>query len=1788
MSGIKNYYEYKKKDLKALGSGIINLDPEKLSLIHFINIVSIPTPTKINIDMMMYLINENNQIKCVYKNQYERIIEFFDNEDIEDSYYNVRYGDSSINKYEYFKSEESINIYYNKENKEQLYYFNNRYTFTTSEGITLEYLGDRILIKNNEYDSITITNNQITRNYSQTTSNASYSNSIITEEINGIIIKKTYLEFDDNNQIKRIKTTSKAGVIVRDISIEYSYNIGYVTRNVIYLKNNLNKDKCMYVFDSALKLIGIYEGNNTDILSCLYTSYSSREGSTKEVYYNNKHDYYYFDNSGCLSYKLDNNGNLIIKSYSKHNDVTRIDYESKAINISKEIASQNNLIEDGYLDNIDEFILDSGISQIDTPNPEIAEYGIEKCLINNTFGICNIKKNLSVKTNGKDRLLYLMYVRSNDEISGGINIKISLSGGTYEAELFEESFDIIRQRNFLFMDMSILRPHTNITIEISTKPNIEIGALNLIKNKIFGTYYFYNDYNYLDHIKYGYETKYYNPFNKKCMELEDIGNVKRSVGTDSNGLLICKINEFDNYEYFIYGSNSYDRGIQVEHQVLGNNRYLSSKKEHNEYKLPTKNIGADLTITDYEYHNNDIKIKTIDDGNVKKGYTYNSFDSVSSIKFDDDNNKKIDNGYTGLKLTELSTAISNYTFTYDDDRIIEIRNNNNFINGYTYYVVNGNTLNLLSIENIFTSLRYRYSYDTDLNLTKIEKSTTAGSLYNNLALYEYDISSRLIKIIDSTTSKEKHFEYNADGNIKRAIEYLNGEESKIEKIYYQDDKVYQESISDEDVFLSRTSNTVLNSNISPLEAINKLSCYDNFVAFMQQNVEYGTNLEPVIYNYPTLYSKNQTCINASVGYRNRVSKEGLLNYITLNEEDIIYSEITLGSKNTIGLFFKTSVLLRNTLINISSGNSINQSAIVVAIDTNQCISVFVSDKNGNKMLVYQSQAEYRLNYWNLLVIKTTYLTNQYDDSKTDKTFELYLNGVKENINLYNQELTDMDISLFSNVKITIGGTFNYNTLSFSRFSGNLTGILLNKTKEISDTELYDYESFIREYVVDSLPNITSYSLSYINNKENKHISLNRGYESTSDDIIINHKTEKFENELSKPITFKYDKAIKRDVYSAFGNGLSYVLGTNYTMSISLSFKLMNVEKSIREIIRLKSNTDELMIYASENGKIYFKASNYLNHEFNVNYNEYYRLSLSINRIVVGDSMYEETYNLKITLNNSISTHTYNVTLDNQRLYIGGEAENAMFGYIENVEITKEYTPQKSIPIQSVKEYDDLKLLTADKVIYDDEEIIKTEFDYIKTSDNVVIPQIVSSITTTKSGNITSKSYTYQNGKLKTETIGDNIKEYSYNSNQITSYKNGNYEESYAYDNYGNITTKTINGVTYSYEYNGILSNQLTKYNNLNVNYYNDKSGRITGYGLNVFGYDGKDLISYANQSGSYEYTYNAYGQRIRKKDYIGKIINYEYMNDLLLYEKHNEYKLIFIYDDLNKIYGFNYISSTENKMYFYEYDITNNVIGIIDSNGNKVVEYEYNPWGNLISMIDTSNNNIGSINPIRYKGYYYDIESNLYYLKSRYYSPELCRFITPDSVDYLNQDFIVGINLYAYCGNDPVNYFDPSGHSPEWWQWLISGFEVAVGVALCFIPGTQGAGVTLIGTGAGSMINGYINQTNNGSFSAGWWGGQVSGLVSYIPGIGIPLGAFVGSITTDCIDIGWDKIDWDKALVTSFIAWGVSLFPAMIVEIASKYKIYDKIIYFVSIYNTLLTSTVNSVVNVYWRDKYEK
>ena len=103
--------------------------------------------------------------------------------------------------------------------------------------------------------------------------------------------------------------------------------------------------------------------------------------------------------------------------------------------------------------------------------------------------------------------------------------------------------------------------------------------------------------------------------------------------------------------------------------------------------------------------------------------------------------------------------------------------------------------------------------------------------------------------------------------------------------------------------------------------------------------------------------------------------------------------------------------------------------------------------------------------------------------------------------------------------------------------------------------------------------------------------------------------------------------------------------------------------------------------------------------------------------------------------------------------------------------------------------------------------------------------------------------------------------------------------------------------------------------------------------------------------------------------------------------------------------------------------------------GRLIGEYTYDAWGNVTTKIyddieiDTIDRYVINNNPFRYKGYYYDIETNLYYCNARYYDSTIYQWLSPDSIAYLDLESINGLNLYCYCLNNPVNYYDPSGHS---------------------------------------------------------------------------------------------------------------------------------------------------------------
>ena len=123
------------------------------------------------------------------------------------------------------------------------------------------------------------------------------------------------------------------------------------------------------------------------------------------------------------------------------------------------------------------------------------------------------------------------------------------------------------------------------------------------------------------------------------------------------------------------------------------------------------------------------------------------------------------------------------------------------------------------------------------------------------------------------------------------------------------------------------------------------------------------------------------------------------------------------------------------------------------------------------------------------------------------------------------------------------------------------------------------------------------------------------------------------------------------------------------------------------------------------------------------------------------------------------------------------------------------------------------------------------------------------------------------------------------------------------------------------------------------------------------------------------------------------------------------------------------------KTYYYEKNLQGDIVGIMNEAGYKVVSYTYDAWGNPytptyvyhsgVSATDRAN---VELNPFRYRGYYYDGETGYYYLQTRYYSPDLGRFLNADGYVNANGD-ILGYNMFAYCGNNPVNRIDPTGES---------------------------------------------------------------------------------------------------------------------------------------------------------------
>ena len=204
--------------------------------------------------------------------------------------------------------------------------------------------------------------------------------------------------------------------------------------------------------------------------------------------------------------------------------------------------------------------------------------------------------------------------------------------------------------------------------------------------------------------------------------------------------------------------------------------------------------------------------------------------------------------------------------------------------------------------------------------------------------------------------------------------------------------------------------------------------------------------------------------------------------------------------------------------------------------------------------------------------------------------------------------------------------------------------------------------------------------------------------------------------------------------------------------------------------------------------------------------------------------------------------------------------------------------------------------------------------------------------------------------------------------------------------------------------------------------------------------------------------------------------------------------LDFTYDNVGMPYSLTYNNGTTSSTYYYITNLQGDVMYLVDASGNEVAAYDYDPYGKVI----TATGAMAEINPLRYRGYYYDTETGFYYLQSRYYDPEICRFINADSYASTGQG-LLGYNAFVYCGNNPIPRADTSG---DFWNFVI-------GAVVGAVVGAISTAVDAYKTDGWDAFSSGKTWAKIGVSSAI---GAVSGLAA-ASGIGVPMAVGIGAAT---------------------------------------------------------------------------
>ena len=429
----------------------------------------------------------------------------------------------------------------------------------------------------------------------------------------------------------------------------------------------------------------------------------------------------------------------------------------------------------------------------------------------------------------------------------------------------------------------------------------------------------------------------------------------------------------------------------------------------------------------------------------------------------------------------------------------------------------------------------------------------------------------------------------------------------------------------------------------------------------------------------------------------------------------------------------------------------------------------------------------------------------------------------------------------------------------------------------------------------------------------------------------------------------------------------------------------------------------------------------------------------------------------------------------QYSYTGVKADGATDGSVDGTISAITTTVPGRSAITSTYGYNTLRQLTSKTVKQGDTGVYTRSYAYDRIavdSGNRMGTRLASTGYTFGSS---SRGFTYtydEAGNIsRIVTAGTSVpkaaasKEYGYDAQgQLVSEKNGSGTTfGYAYDTAGNIrsitkdgtvtksfgytnpswpdllTSVTANGTTKDVLYEGQTQTSDLPSSGNPVTYYNGKDYSFTWT-------KGRQLASATVDGKQVSYTYDMSGVR-NSKTVNGTTYNYTTLSGKVMRQQWGNKSLEFIYDDGNQPFAMIYNDGSTSTLYYYVLNAQGDVIALLNANGTLAASYNYGAWGNYsVHGADgkktTDPTFIGHINPLRYRGYYYDRETRLYYLQSRYYDFANCRFINADTFATTDANGFLSANMFAYCENNPIMRVDADG---EIWN-VIAGAVIGAGL----------------------------------------------------------------------------------------------------------------------------------------------